>query len=446
MQYTVTAQQLDDIPEPAAYSVYRGEQWRLLSDLLLELCAKPWPLDADARTQSAVLERRMLAWADARIRESAPAVWPSSRVGGIVPRVLPLYRTALSDAECAVDAALRAHVSARCRVYVVRRLFELPQQGVAALLAISPAAPVIAGLPNTRRAIERELRPPPADLQQYGDTADTVFALSKAGADAVAAAMLLDLRAVFGDALRGAPDKLALAGDVAAHLVARMQDTGADYARALDAALRVLKTAAAATQYELDSVLPPYVAQLEAIWADVARAFATLLDSAQTLDELEIVFTDDVARRAEATLTVLESYRHAAPVVAGGGDGCGAPISGMPTTRDTSMLLDTPIGLHVLRLSQVLRTVMPEHGGALRKFFADLPRGLPAVPAGAGFVLGTRRLRREPLDLVADYFCREINPVTFVPSDAINVDMYSRYAQLRRQRDIDADAAARAST
>ena len=482
MQYTVSAQQQADLPLPEAYELYR----RTVADELYAqfrqlLADEPWPplLGADPATgaqltggmRSATFERYALQWMDARIREQAPARWPSARIGSMVPRVLPLYKLALSDAECAVDRALRAAVVAHCRTHIAQCMFDTPRSarrapapvfpdprmllpvdtssagagGVAQLLGLAPTQLVMAGLPHTRRAIEELLRPQPGDLQRYGDN-EKLLTLKDDVASLLAEPMVRDMREVFGGALKGAPAKMDTPAAVIEVLLDAEETAIAELEDALlTVYLRTLKTAVVVTQYELDTVLPRYVAQLESTWGDVAQAFSSLLDDARTLDQLEAMFTEDVTRRAEHTITVVESYRHAAPVVAGGGTQCGDPIQGMPQTRDASLLLDTPIGMHVLRLSQVLRAVMPTKSGALAKLYAEMPRGMPEVMTGPGFAAGAPVSRRsDPMDLVADYFYRAINPNPFTGTTT-NVAMHDKYMRLLRQKAVDAAARAAAA-
>jgi len=468
MQYTVSSQQLAAMPLPGAYDLYRQTVAdELLAPFMTHLRREPWP--SAAGTRSTALEQYALRWLDARSRELPAGRWPSTRVDGLDPRVLDLYKCALVDAECAVDAALRAYALALCRVHIAQSMFREPLPprdadvemrsvdgppppvvGAAALLRIQAHALVITGLPHTRRALEELVRPPPGDLVPY------------AGEDALKMptvpnllwpAMVRDMQDVFGAALKGAPPKMETPLAVVSHLLDQEDAALVELEAALTERYpRVLRTLAVVTQYELDTVLPRYTAQLEETWGDLAEAFASLLADAESLDQLERMFGEEVQRRAEHTLTVLESYRHQAPVLA---PDCGDQIKCLPQTRDTSLLLATPVGVHVMRLTQVLRAVMPSKSGALSKFYSEMPRGLSLAMTGPGFVVeraipadtpvstrpaggaGPLTRRVEPMDMVADYFYRAVNTDPFVGT-AVNGAMRDRYLALRRQADMTA--------
>ena len=147
-----------------------------------------------------------------------------------------------------------------------------------------------------------------------------------------------------------------------------------------------------------------------------------------SLNRLERSFAMNVARRMEHSAAIFESYRANAPLI----KATGFSLS----SRDVSLLLDTPIGIQIMRYSQLFKPIVAKldsGGKSISKFFSEMPRNMPNILTGAGFEvvnlggINSRDpgLRGEVMDAIEAYF--------EVDGAVIDVALQERYEGLARE-------------
>ena len=149
------------------------------------------------------------------------------------------------------------------------------------------------------------------------------------------------------------------------------------------------------SQREALDVVPPYESSLRDLLADMSSSYLALVQSSDTLDDLQRGYVVLMEERLEQVGSIFESYRHDAPLF--------SPIDnipGAPTQRDYSVLYQTPPGLRLIQMYEASRRVLPPKVTKELKFLGEIPRNLvdtdlaPLAPAASP----------HPMDRVQRYF------------------------------------------
>jgi len=209
-------------------------------------------------------------------------------------------------------------------------------------------------------------------------------------------------------------------------------------------------------------VLPRYIQQLEDTWRDLRPTYVHMVEGLApvpllpgappraadnregvrllhhpnpmiitvygSLNRLERSLAMNVARRMEHSAAIFESYRANAPLI----KATGFSLS----SRDVSLLLDTPIGIQIMRYSQLFKPIvvkLDSGGKTISKFFSEMPRNMPNILTGAGFEvvnlggINSRDpgLRGEVMDAIEAYF--------EVDGAVIDVGLQQEYEWLARE-------------
>lgn len=158
---------------------------------------------------------------------------------------------------------------------------------------------------------------------------------------------------------------------------------------------RVVHALLEQSQREAVNVVPPYESSLRELLADMSGAYLALVQSSDTLDDLQRGYVALMEGRLEQVGSIFESYRHDAPLFSPTDN-----IPGAPTRRDYSVLYQTPPGLQLIQMYEASRRVLPPKVIKELKFLDEIPRNLvdtdlaPLAPATAP----------HPMDRVQRYF------------------------------------------
>jgi len=488
MEFPVSQQDLDDWATPQAYEDFveflRDRVWIQWKASINRDVNWPHPVpDPPVRPENPLVDTSKTAETyylnilDVALRHTPPNQWPSGRLQAMAPPILPIYKAALIEGENRVMAAIRKCIATYVRAQIAKKMFSAPSDTtylpvdqrddalagnriVADQLGLSYQALWVCILPATRQCVMEALLPPPGDLSRYSNKLPDGPTLEETLPLKLLDAMMQDAKQVFGSTAVGS---IKTPNELLSKLTDDFEVAAVDLSFALTMDYQaIIKAAALVSSYELTQVLPRYIQQLEDTWRDLRPTYVHMVEGLApeplprgvppraadnregvrllhqphpmiattygSMNRLERSFAMNVARRMEHSAAIFESYRANAPLI----KATGFSLS----SRDVSLLLDTPIGIQIMRYSQLFKPIvvkLDSGGKSISKFFSEMPRNMPNILTGAGFEvvnlggINSRDpgLRGEVMDAIEAYF--------EVDGAVIDVALQERYEGLARE-------------
>ena len=146
------------------------------------------------------------------------------------------------------------------------------------------------------------------------------------------------------------------------------------------------------------TILPGYADQLSTLMSDLPPIYHRLVETSATQDDLKKQYVELMNVRLGYIGQLFESYRQAAPIIPPQQD-----IPAVPTTRNTSLLYQTPEGRQFVALYDASRRVLPADIVREHKFLDDIPRNAMAGEMSTG-AAPWALTNPHPMDRVTLYF------------------------------------------